>query len=98
MAQVVIARKAAKKIAEIRAYYAQRDEEAAGRAVEALVSAFRPLQSHPQMGRPAGDQAHLRELIIPFGATGFVALYRIDERNQRVVILAIRHQREAGYA
>ena len=39
----------------------------------------------------------LRELVIAFGSTGYVGLYRIEERAKRIVILAIRHQREAGY-
>jgi hypothetical protein len=36
----------------------------------------------------------LRELIIPFGATGFVALFEISD-SQTVVIAAVRHQRES---
>lgn len=38
----------------------------------------------------------LRELIIPFGDTGYVALYEIDD-NHTVTILAVRHQREDDY-
>lgn len=37
-----------------------------------------------------------RELIIPFGASGYVTLYEI-ERESPVVILAVRHQIEADY-
>ncbi|MBB5274336.1 hypothetical protein HNR26_000374 [Rhizobium rosettiformans] len=39
----------------------------------------------------------MRELVIPFGETGYVALYRYDEEADLVYILAFRHQREAGY-
>jgi plasmid stabilization system protein ParE len=39
----------------------------------------------------------LRELVISYGRTGYVALYRVAARGDRVEILAIRHQREAGY-
>ena len=37
-----------------------------------------------------------RELIIPFGGTGYVALYEIVSMS-KVVVLAIRHQREEDY-
>jgi mRNA-degrading endonuclease RelE of RelBE toxin-antitoxin system len=38
----------------------------------------------------------LRELVIPFGAAGYVALFEIED-NETVTILAIRHQREEDY-
>ena len=38
----------------------------------------------------------LRELLIPFGAAGYVALFEI-EANSIVSILAVRHQREDDY-
>jgi plasmid stabilization system protein ParE len=38
----------------------------------------------------------LRELIIPFGGSGYVALFEIENRNT-VTILAVRHQREEDY-
>ena len=37
----------------------------------------------------------MRELVIPFGVAGYVALYVVI--GERVVVLAIRHQREAGW-
>jgi len=42
------------------------------------------------------EQPDDRELFIPFGAAGYVARYRTDGRT--VVILAVRHVREAGYS
>lgn len=39
----------------------------------------------------------MRELIIPFGAAGYVTLYRVLPVEDAVVILAFRHQKEAGY-
>jgi len=49
------------------------------------------------MGRPFDDDAHLRELPIPFGASGYIALYRFEPEADAVYMLAVRHQREAGY-
>ncbi len=47
------------------------------------------------VGRPV--ESGLRELVISRGKTGYLALYRYEEQRDRVLVLAIRHQREAGY-
>ena len=39
----------------------------------------------------------MRELVITYGASGYLALYRYDSKPDVVRILRIRHQREAGY-
>ena len=54
------------------------------------------LEHHPEIGRPHGT-ADLRELLIPFGNDGYVALYRHVANEDVVVVLAFRHLREAGY-
>ena len=95
MAKVILTRKAAEQIAAFRSYYHDKEPIAGERAVAALLGAIRRLEDHPAIGRPCSDYPHLRELVIPFGRSGYVALYRTD--RLRVVILTIRHQREAGY-
>ena len=72
------------------------DAEAAAETAAIIVDAIEVLRRHPEIGRPGGDD--FRELIISRGRTGYVALYRHDERDDMVIVLAIRHQREAGYA
>lgn len=47
------------------------------------------------MGRPV--EHGLRELVISRGRTGYLALYSVEETADAILILAIRHQREAGY-
>ncbi len=42
------------------------------------------------------DNPLLREMVIPFGATGYVALFEIEDHST-VTVLAIRHQREDDY-
>ena len=42
------------------------------------------------------DNTFLRELIIVFGASGYVALFEIDDAKT-VTVLAVRHQREDDY-
>lgn len=70
--------------------------EAASDAVAAISSAVAMLEHHPLIGRPVAQR--LRELVISFGKTGFIALYRFIPAAAEVRILAIRHQRELDYA
>jgi plasmid stabilization system protein ParE len=76
---------------------ADKNPHAARNASAAIRSAFKRLEDQPDIGRPFGDSDTLRELIISFGATGYVALYTHAREKDSVLILAFRHQKEAGY-
>jgi plasmid stabilization system protein ParE len=65
-------------------------------AIELIVDAIVMLQRHPNVGRPV--RGPIRELVISRGRTGCVALYRVRPALERVEVLAVRHQREAGYS
>lgn len=74
-----------------------KNPDAASRAVKAIREHMLVLESHPAIGRPADKMsAEFREILIPFGESGYVALYRMD--GDRVVVLTVRHQSEAGYS
>lgn len=66
------------------------------RAVQAIKNGIALLTSSPFACRKAGSSSFIRELIIPFGHTGYVALFEIVNSNT-VIIGAIRHQREDDY-
>jgi len=73
------------------------DWSLAERALEAIKNGIRQLETTPFSYRKArSDTPFLRELIIPFGATGYVALFEIDD-EKTVTILAVRHQLEEDY-
>ena len=56
---------------------------------------MRTLGTHPRIGRLVDDlPAQFREWLVDFGDSGHAARYRID--TDAVVLLAIRHQKEAG--
>lgn len=66
-------------------------------ALAAIKNAIGSLQQSPFSYRKAvNDNPFLRELVIPFGASGYVALFEIDD-DKTVTILAVRHQREEDY-
>jgi plasmid stabilization system protein ParE len=78
-------------------FLAEKDVLAAERALAAIESAAQFLSLSPYTCRKAsaGDPA-LREMLIPFGAAGYVALFEI-ELPSTVTICAVRHQREDDY-
>ena len=95
MAQVVYS---ARSLAHIeRAFQFLRDQNpaAARDAVTAIQSAVDNLAAHPLIGRRI--EGEVRELVISYGHTGYVALYRFVIPQNEVRILAIRHQRELGF-
>jgi plasmid stabilization system protein ParE len=51
------------------------------------------LGRHPYLYRRVGRSQHRRELVMPFGAFGYVALYEVLSATE-VLVLAVRHQRE----
>ena len=69
--------------------------DAAIAAVEAIRSAIEMLERHPLIGRIV--EGGLRELVISFGRSGYLALYRFVPARREARILAIRHQRELDY-
>jgi plasmid stabilization system protein ParE len=66
------------------------------RAVQAIKNGVAFLTSSPFACRKVGSSSFIRELVIPFGHTGYVALFEIVDGNT-VIVGAIRHQREDDY-
>ena len=78
----------------LREFLADSDLVAANETSLLITEAVNVLANHPLIGRAGANG--LRELVISRGRSGYVALYRYDEADDRVLIAAIRHQREAG--
>jgi plasmid stabilization system protein ParE len=66
------------------------------RAVDAILREMRILESNPYTCRKAGSNALERELVIPFGGSGYVALFEVISDHE-VAVSALRHQREDDY-
>lgn len=97
MGKIVLSKSAFSKLTQIKKFYAQRDPKIGARAVDVIEAAFLPLLHSPEIGRPFEGSMLRRELIIPFGRSGFISLYEIDKESDRIVIVALRHQREEGF-
>jgi plasmid stabilization system protein ParE len=72
------------------------DLDLAEQALDAIQSAVDGLRRSPFIYRKADDDPFLRELLIPFGSSGYVALFEIEDAAT-VTILAVRHQLEDDY-
>ena len=95
MAQVVLAPSAWDDMARLHEFLAERDLTAAANAVAAIEDGVLVLERHPGIGRPVTDR--LRELIISYGATGYIALYEFQPARGIVSVFKLRHRRELGY-
>jgi plasmid stabilization system protein ParE len=76
----------------------ERDLDAAKRALEIIERALDLLAYSPFSCRKALLQKNprWRELLIPFGNSGYVALFEIED-SHTVTVTALRHQREEDY-
>lgn len=77
-------------------FLAEKNPDAAKRAVKTIREGVKVLAHQAGIGRPAEDmEAEFREWLVDFGDSGYIVLYHYDGRT--AVILAVRHQREVGY-
>ena len=97
MPRIIVTEGAAKSLERCRRFLAAKAPEAARRAGRAIERQFLLLETAPDMGRPFPEMPELRELIIAFGDSGYVALYHHEPADNVVYVLAFRHQKEAGY-
>jgi plasmid stabilization system protein ParE len=96
--RVRFARSAIEDLVWLTEYLVRQSPERAHEAEPTIRNAVGVLCRLPFVGRPAQQQkdVSLRELLVPFGATGYVILYRVGP-GRVVSVLAARHQVEARY-
>ena len=97
MPRLTISEGAAVGLERCRLFLSGRNPAAAKRAAQEIRRHFRLLETNPAIGRPFSGDPDMRELVIGFGDSGYVALYHFDTAADEVIVLAFRHQREAGY-
>lgn len=95
MARLIYAEQALADLVRLTDFLIEQDTAAALATLDLIEEALAILRRHPYIGRQLDDD--LVELVISRGKTGYVALYSFEEVDDAVLVLAIRHQREAGY-
>jgi plasmid stabilization system protein ParE len=90
-------REAKEDLEQLFRFLLAQDLHAAGRAKDAISKGMEFLKDFPFACRKTtSENPFLREMIIPFGNSGYVVLFEIEDKTT-VTILAIRHQRESDY-
>ena len=97
MPRVIITEGAAQGLERCRRFLTEKNPQACRRTAQVISQQFTLLETNPEIGRPLVDLPELRELVIGFGVSGYIALYRHELGSNAVYILAFRHQKEAGY-
>ena len=96
MPRLVWSHAAVQDVARLHDFLAPKSRDAARRAVKAIRGGVNELGRYPEIGRPVEDMLpEFREWVVEFGQGAYVAPYHFD--GEQVVILAVRHGREAGY-
>lgn len=95
MARVEVGTRALRNLERLFDFVAGIDPVRALAQVSSVRAAFEVLADHPLLGRIAEDGR--RELVLSRGKYGYVAKYRWLPAEDVVLVLAVRHQREAGY-
>ena len=96
MARVEVTPKALRDLERLFDFIATEDPARASDQVGSVRRAFELLADHPLLGREAEDGR--RELVLSRGRYGYIAKYRWLPGDEVVLVLAVRHQREAGYS
>ncbi len=96
MTRLVLAPHAAQDLERLADFLLATEPDAASETGTVLISGLQILKHHPLVGRIV-EQGY-RELVISRGRTGYVALYKYDVLSDVALVLALRHQREGGYA
>lgn len=95
MARLVWTPRALNDLSRPYRFLAPKNPEVAPRATRAIRGGVKTLATHPEIGRPMDEMPpEFRAWLIPFGAGGYLVLCHYD--GVLVVILALRHTREAG--
>lgn len=95
MATVEITQRALADLERLFDFIAAEDPQRARDQILSVRKAFELLADHPLLGR-AAEQGR-RELVLSRGRYGYIAKYRWLPAEDIVLILAVRHQLEAGY-
>ena len=96
MARVELAPEVAEDFDRILDHLQRHEVENLAIRLREIVDAVDVLRTNPLIGRPSGNDN--RELVIGRGSQGYVALYRYVGEIDTVLVLALRAQREAGFA
>ena len=96
MPGLIASRLALQDLERLRQFLREKSPAASEKAAKAIREGLQRIKGNPEGHRPVADMPYHRELVIKFGALGYVARYRYAPGGD-IVVLRIRHQRESGF-
>ncbi|WP_308879297.1 type II toxin-antitoxin system RelE/ParE family toxin [Klebsiella pneumoniae] len=98
MPQVTISALAQRDLQRLQDFLTTKHRLEARTGGDVIVRAIQQLKTLPDIGRPVPFlPLEYKELVIGFGDSGYVMLYRHDREMDQIVIVTVRHQKESGY-
>jgi plasmid stabilization system protein ParE len=95
MREIVWLNSAVSDVVRLREFIAQENSGAAKKAALAIKDAAQRLLETPSIGKPVKDLPLFRDLLVRFGAGGYVLRYRAHAGT--IYIVHVRHYREADF-
>ena len=93
MPPIIYTEQALKDLARFYQFLSKKDKAVALRAIATIRAAIKEIKKMPEGYRPVDNLQHYRELVIDFGASGYVARYRY-EKGGAIYVVRIKHQLE----
>ena len=81
----------------LRRFLQNKSLTASKKATSAIRLALRSIAQYPESCRVVQENTAMRELIIPFGDSGYISLYEYDPETGTVTLHTIKHQKEDDY-
>jgi toxin ParE1/3/4 len=91
---ILLSPDAASDIERVREFLDIHNPDAARRALDVIWAALEKVQDFPDLGRPTEDK-EIRQVVIRFGAAGYILRYTVLPESGDVLVLRIWHGREA---
>ncbi len=92
--KLIVSQAARADLARLHAFLADKNPAAADRVASVLIAAIQSIEAFPKRGRPT-DTANVRELVVPFGRSGYVLRYAYSTETDEAIVLRIAHGGEA---
>lgn len=91
--KLAVSQAASADLARLHAFLAEKNPAAARRVTTVLIAAIQSIEAFPKRGRPT-DTPNVRELVVPFGRSGYALRYAYSPERDEAVVLRIAHGRE----
>lgn len=93
MPRIIYTPTAISDVVRLAKFLSVKDMAVAKRAIATIRSAIEKAAILPDRFRPVPDLMHYREIIIDFGANGYIARFRYEQGGD-IFIVRIKHQLE----